>query len=156
MQWTPLRMEGQVWMNPIPSEELCFLLSAPSKKTVHPENGRSWPVAPRGPPHGWEAGCVPCRMHRKPLAQWFFPFHNYMKLPINNLPAVKQCELIYLLSIFTINSFRVSIKFLHITSASLLNSHTLWLFAQSNDRNFPLIIPTLYPSWAFVCIHTGQ
>lgn len=88
------------------------------------ENRRPWPVAPRGLPHGWEAGYVPCRIHRKPLAQCFFPFHNCMTLLIN-LPAIKQCELTYLLSIFTIRSFKVSIKFLHITSASLLNIHTL-------------------------------
>lgn len=118
---------GKQRMGSVPSEQLCFLPLSLSKKTLHPENRRSWPVAPGGPPHGWKAGYVPCQIHRKPPAQWFFPFHNYMKLPIKNLPAIKQCELIYLLSIFTINSFRVSIKFLHITSASLLNIHTLWL-----------------------------
>lgn len=41
----------------------------------------------------------------------FLQFHNYMKLPIKSLSAIKQCELFYLLSIFTINSFKVSINF---------------------------------------------
>lgn len=106
-------------------------------------------------PQDWEAGNPLCWILRKPLARWSFQFHNCMKLPIKNPPAVKQCELIYLLSIFTINGFRVSVKFsTHYFSLFFKHPLFMTLYTQSNNRNYPLIKPALYLSQALVCIYT--
>lgn len=66
-----------------------------------------------------------------------------MKLPIKGFCAIKQCELIYLLSIFTIKSCRVSIKFpAHYFSLFLKHPYFMTLYTQGNNRNNPLIKQT--------------
>lgn len=67
---------------------------------------------------------------------------------------MKQCELLYLLSIFTINSFRVSIRFsAQDFSLSFKHPHFMTLCTQSNNRNYPLIKQTNPIPFSSICAH---